>query len=193
MVDTGPHLDSLSERLGTNGSNHELLDVHVGVGVRTAVQDVHHGNGKDVSVGAADVLVERELRLLRCGVSDSQGHTEDGVGTELGLVRSPVELDHGEVNSALLVGLETEDFLTDDIEHVLDGGQDALATVAFAAVTQFDSLEGTRRGTGGDDGATCRSGVEDHLDLNGGIAAGVEDLAGVNELNDCHGACPSLK
>ena len=160
--------------------------------MRTAVQDVHHGDGQDVGVGTADVLVQRELRLLRCGVGNGQGDTEDGVGAELGLVRGSVELDHGEVDGALLVGLEAEDLLADDVEHVLDGGQDALAAVAFAAVTQFDGLEGTRGGTGGDDGATCRSGVEDHLDLNGGIAAGVEDLAGVDELNDCHGACPSL-
>ena len=98
----------------------------------------------DVGVGTADVLVQRELRLLRGGVGDGQGDTEDGVGPELGLVRGPVELDHGEVDGALLVGLETENVLADDVEHVLDGGLHSLATVAFAAVTQLDGLEGTR-------------------------------------------------
>jgi len=144
VVDAGTHLDGLGERLGADGGDHELLDVDIGVGVRTAVQDVHHGDGQDVGVGTADVLVQRELRLLRGGVGDGQGDTEDGVGPELGLVRGPVELDHGEVDGTLLVGLETEDVLADDVEHVLDGGLHSLATVAFAAVTQLDGLEGTR-------------------------------------------------
>ncbi len=119
---------------------------------------------------------------------DGQGDAEDRVGTELGLVRGSVELKHREIDDPLLIRVVAEDFFADDVEYVLDRCQDSLAAEALATVTQLDGFESTRRGAGGDDGAAGCARVEDNLDLDGGVAARVEDFAGVDELNSCHGA-----
>ena len=62
----------------------------------------------------------------------------------------------------------------------------ALAAVALAAVAQFDRLERTGRGAAGHRGARERAVVERDLDLDGGVAARVEDLAGADGLDACH-------
>ncbi|MBU1674157.1 hypothetical protein KKA85_00075, partial [bacterium] len=49
----GAHLQRLGERLSAGGHDHELLDVHVVVGVRAAVEDVHHGHGQGAGGDAA--------------------------------------------------------------------------------------------------------------------------------------------
>ena len=98
------------------------------------------------------------------------------------------------IDGTLVGGVQTDDGLGALLVHVGDSVEHALAHVAVGvAVAQLDGLELARGGTGGNDGASHGAVCQSHLHLDGGIAAGVEDLAGVNELNDCHGACPSLK
>jgi hypothetical protein len=46
------------------GHHHEFLEVDRGVGVRAAVDDVHHGDGQDLGVGTAEVLEERLAELV---------------------------------------------------------------------------------------------------------------------------------
>jgi hypothetical protein len=58
-----------------------------------------------------------------------------------------------------------------------DGLRHALAAVAGAAVAQLDGLVDAGRGAGGDDDAAEGAGLEADLDLDGGIAARVEDLS----------------
>ena len=72
-----------------------------------------------------------------------------------------------------------------------DGLLDALAQVAFrVAVAQLDGLELAGRRAGRDDRATEGAVLERDLGLNGGIAAGVQDLATVNLNDACHGGPP---
>ena len=43
VVDLNTGAQSIRVVLETDGSNHELLNINVGVCVRTTVEDVHHG------------------------------------------------------------------------------------------------------------------------------------------------------
>ena len=63
------------------------------------------------------------------------------------------------------------------VVDVADGGLHALAEVAVAAVAQLDGLVLAGRGARRDRGAADGPAVEFDLDLHGGVAAGVEDLA----------------
>ena len=64
--------------------------------------------------------------------------------------------------------------------HVLDRARDALAAPGLAAVAQLDRLVLAGRGAGGDRRAAERARLELDVDLDGRVAARVEDLAGVD-------------
>ena len=187
VVDLGAHAQGLTEGGGADGGDHELLDVHVGVGVGAAVEDVHHGHGQDVGVGAADVLEQVQAGGLGGGLGGGQGDAEDGVGAELALVGGAVELDHELVETALVGGVEADDLGGDDVVDVVDGLLHSLAAVtALVAVAQLNGLEGTGGGARGDGGASGSTVLQEDLDLEGRVATGVEDLAGVNVLDEGH-------
>ena len=61
VVGLGSPAQGLREAGSADRHDHELLEVHVVVGVGTTVEHVHHGNGQYVGIGATDVAVERNL------------------------------------------------------------------------------------------------------------------------------------
>ena len=69
--------------------------------------------------------------------------------------------------------------------------QHALAAETLAAVAQLDRLVHARRGARRRDGPPSGAGVEDHLGLDGRIAAGVEDFPPDHVLNGAHYVTPS--
>ena len=77
------HLGALAQCLAEGGSadrgDHELLDVDAGVGMRTAVEDVHHRDGQHVGVRAADVAEERQAGRLSSSLGNGERDTEDRV------------------------------------------------------------------------------------------------------------------
>ena len=171
-----------------DGSNHELLNVNVGVCVRTTVEDVHHRNGQNVSVRAAEVLVQGQVSRLSSSLSHSQGNTQDSVGAQLALVVGAVQSNHGCVNSALVGSLDTDDLFSDFFDDRLYSTQNALAQVdGLVAVATLNGLPltgGCARGHG----CACECAVfEQNLNLNGRVAAGIQDLACVNCGNNSHG------
>lgn len=112
------------------GDDHELLESQAATSVGTAVQDVLEGNREDVGLlGASkvgDVSVERDALLSSTGLGDGQTDTKDGVGTEVGLVGSAIELVEELINLGLVLNIEV---LLDDgggngLVDVLDGLQD---------------------------------------------------------------------
>lgn len=112
-----------------------------------AVEDVHEGNGEDIGLLGAgkvgDVSVERDTLLGSTGLGDSQTDTENGVGTELGLVGGTVELEEELVDLALVldVNLLLDERGANDLVDVLDGLENTLASpVGLVAVTELASL-----------------------------------------------------
>ena len=68
---------------------------------------------------------------------------------------------------------------------VTDGGAHALAAVALAAVTELDRLVGARARPARDDGPPARARQQLDLDLDGGVAPRVEDLAARRPRRSC--------
>jgi hypothetical protein len=140
-----------------------------------------------MGVRSADVAVQRQLELGGGGLGHGQRDAEDGVGAQAGLVVGAVQVEQQPVDVALLEGVEADQGVVDLAVDVADGLEHALAAVALVAVAQLDGLEGAGGGARGDDGSARGPRVEDDLDLDGGIAAGVEDLASDDVLDGAHG------
>src|SRR5690606_7256842 len=183
--------EGVGEGVEVDRTDHELLEVDGGVGMGAAVHDVHHGNGQDLGVGAAEVFVEGLAKGTGGGVRGGEGDAEDGVGAELRLGGGAVELDHGVVDADLVAGVEADELGGDDALDVVDGGEHAFAEEAGLAVDALGELLGGEGavaqfvrfvlaggGARGNGGAADGAVGEDDVDFDGGIAAGVDDLAG---------------
>ena len=136
---------------------------------------------------AAQVAPQRLAELGRASAGDRERHAEDGVRTEPGLGVGPVELDEGAVKPLLVAGLPAANGIGDLAVDVLHGMQDALATERLIAVAQLDGLVLAGRRPGRDRGAAERARFEADVDLDRGIAATVEDLAGMDVRDRAHG------
>src|SRR5205085_2029990 len=119
--------------------------------------------------------------------------TEDRVGTEPALVRRSVEVEQRLVDQPLLGDLVADDLRADLVLDCVDGVADALAAVALAAVALLDGLERTGGGAAGNGGPRHGAVVEEHLDLDGRVAAGVEDLATGDGLDAGQGSVSSVR
>ena len=139
---------SLTDGGGAHGTDHELLERDGSVGMSTAVDDVHHRNGKGVGVCAADVAVERNVEGLGGSLCDCEGNAEDGVCAEVALGGGAVQLEHPHVDCTLLEDVAADECRSD---HVVDVGnclEGTLSEVAvLVAVTEFESLVLTGAGS----------------------------------------------
>ena len=188
VVNLNACTQSLGVGLEADGSNHELLDVNVGVCVRTTVEDVHHGDGQNVSVRAAEVLVQGQVCRLSSSLGHGQGNAQDSVGAQLALVVGAVQSNHGCVNSALVGSLDADNLFSDFFDNRLHCAQNTLAQVyGLVAVTALNSLPLTGGCTRGHSCAGECTVFEQNLDLNGRVAAGIQNLACVNCGNNSHG------
>ena len=188
VVDLGAPAQGLGEALGADRQDHELLDVEAVVGVRAAVDDVHQRHRQDVRVRSAEVAEQRQVGGVGGGLGDRERDAEDRVRAELRLVVGAVGLDQLGVDEALVGGVEALDRRAELVDHVVDGLEHALAEVAaLVAVAQLVGLERAGGCAGGDGGAGDGAVVEQDLDLDGRVAAGVEDLAGADSFDGRHG------
>ncbi len=190
MVHLGAPAQRLLEVGRTDRRDHELLDIDPGVGVRPAVEDVHHRHGQDVGIRAADVAEQRQTRRLGGGFRHRERHTQNRVGAQPRLVRCAVEVQQGLIDQSLVVGAQPDDRGGDLVEHGLHGLVHALAAVAAAAVAQFNRLVFSRRGAGRHRGPGERAVDQGQLDLDRRVAAGIEDLASSDLLDDGHWLSP---
>ena len=152
-----------------------------------AVEDVHHGHGEGLGVDTADIVVEADAQALSGGLGAGQGGAQDGVGAQTALVGGAVELDHGLVDGSLIQHVHAHQALGDLVVDVLHGVEDALAQVAaLVAVPELTGLVDAGGGAGGHAGAAHGAVFQVDLHLNGGIAAGVQNLTAqdVDDLDD---------
>ena len=161
--------------------------------MNAAVDDIHHRQRQDARRRAADIAIERQARRLGGRLGDRQRDAEDRIGAELRLVRRAVERDHRVVDQDLVFRLEAGQRLENIAIDRLDRLEDALAAVArLVAVAQFDRLMRAGRGAGGNGGAAHRPVFENDLDLDGGIAAAVENFPRDN-VDDGGHVCSSIR
>ena len=128
-------------------------------------------------VGAAEVAVKRQARRFRRRLGDRKRNAEDGVRPKPRLVGRAVEFDHGAVDVDLVLGLHAADCLEELAVYGLDGALDTLAEIARTTVAKLDRLMRAGRGARRNRGATHRAVFQHHVDLDGRIAAAVQNLA----------------
>lgn len=102
MESFGAHAQPLAQGGSSHRPYHELLKGDGGVGVRAAVDDVHHGHGQHITVYASYVGIERPSECCGCGPGRGQRDAQDGVGTQPRLVGRAVEFYHAAVYGYLV-------------------------------------------------------------------------------------------
>ena len=158
--------------------DHEFLKVDRIVGVRAAVDDIHHRRRQHSRHGAADVTVERQARSFRRGLGDGKRDAENGVGAEPRLVVGAVERDHRLVDLQLIFGLEAGNGVENVAIDRLDGFEDALsAEPSLVAVAQFDRLARAGRSARRNRGSSHRAVFQHDIHLDRWIAAAIQDFA----------------
>ena len=110
MVSLGTDLHGLRESGSSDGKQHELLEGQLVSGVGATVDDVECGSGKDVGwLDASELgqmLVQGNTLLSSASLGDGNADAENGVGTELTLVRSFVKFDEEVID--VLLGSDLE-------------------------------------------------------------------------------------
>ena len=187
MEDLGSGAERLAKGPESRRHEHEFLDVERVVRVRAAVHDVHHRDGQRHGAGAAQVAEERERAGVRRGAADGHRDAEDRVRAEIRLRLGAVEVDHEAVDLGLLARVHPENLGRDRLVHVLDGRKDALAAEALlVAVAQLQGLARAGGRAGRHPRAPRRAALEQTLDFDGRVTAGIEDFTGVNGFDGVH-------
>ena len=187
MKDFGAVAHRFLKRRSPCRNNHEFLQVEVVVGVRTAVDDVHHRHRKLHGTHAAEIAVKGEPRLF--GRSARHGHRdgENGVRAEAGLIVRTVQLDHRSVDEFLIARFEPQDRVGDFAVHVHHGLQNALAAVALlVAVSEFNRFAHTGGGARGNRRPGDDAAFQIHLGFDRRIAAAVQHFATDDINNGTH-------
>ena len=184
----------LGEGLGADRHDHEFLEVDRIVGMHAAIDDVHHRHRQGPRRGAADIAIQRHVEGFGRRLGAGQRDAEDGVGAEPALVGRAVEIDHDLVDLDLLfdrhVGQRLEDLAVDGGDRLLH----ALAEIArLVAVAQFDCLMRAGGGARRHRRAAHRAVFQHHIDLNGGIAAAIENFAADDVDDGGHGSLLNLR
>jgi hypothetical protein len=120
VVDLDAHPDRVRERLGADRADHELLDVDVVVGVRSAVHHVHERNREDARADAAEVAVERQVLGERGRTCDRHRAGEERVRSEPCLVGAAVEVEQQLVHAALIASVEADQLVRDLLVYIAD-------------------------------------------------------------------------
>ena len=188
------HPHRLGDGAGADRLDHELLEVDRVVGVPPAVDDVHHRHGQGARSGAADIAEERQAEIGSRRLGECERDAEDRIRAEAGFVRRAVEIDQ-ELVEAHLVGRlhagEGVEYLALDI---LDRVPHALAAEACGiAVAELHRLVRAGGGAGRNGGTPDGARLEQHLDLDGRVAARIENLAGGDVRYRSHGAPPEWR
>ena len=187
VVGLGAPPQRLAEDGRADRHDHELLEVDGVVGVHAAVQHVHHRHRQHVGVGAADVAVERQLEVIGGRLGHGQRGAEDRVGAEPALVVGAVEVEQLAVDGALVEGVEALQHAGDLAVDEPDRGLHALAAVALAAVAQLDRLVLAGRRAARHRRPSVRARRQHDFDLDGRVAARVEDLTAGDVDDLTHG------
>ena len=187
----GDRAQAFAERVEALRHDHEFLKIDRGIRVGAAVDDVRHRHRQYVGLRAAEVAKERLAGRVCRRLGAGQRNGEDGIGAEGGLVVGAVEIEHRLVDRRLVGGIDAGERREHLVVDVGDGLPDALAEVAaLVAVAQLERLVFAGARAAGHGGAPKRAVLEGDIGLDGGVATRVEDFAGQDAFDFCHGVNP---
>ena len=172
------HLGAPAQRFfkggGTHRHDHELLRVHGVGGVCAAVQDVHHGHGQAVAVYAAQKTVQRHFQRSSCCAAGCNGHRQNGVCAQIGLILGAVCLDHGGIDGVNVGSIHAHHCVRNDRVDVFHCLGHALAQIAaLVVVPQLQRLKLAGGCTGRGTAARHSAVRQRDLGFHGGVSAGV--------------------
>src|SRR4029078_5044430 len=104
------------------------------------------------------------------------------------LVGRAVQVDHRPVERLLVGRVHAADRLGELAVHVLYRLRDALAGPAVPSIPELDGLELAGGGAGGNGRPPGGAGLQDHVDLDRRVPAGLENLPPVDLFDAAHSA-----
>ena len=107
----------------------------------TAVEHIHHWNGKHVCVDATDVAIERDCEIIGSSSCYCERNSKDCIRSEPALVVSSIKFDKYSVDVALIECIETNKRVVDFVVDVSYSIEYALTHVTTFTVAKLDGLE----------------------------------------------------
>lgn len=185
VEDFGAPAQGLAEAARAHRQDHQFLQVKGVVGVRAAVDDVHHRHGHAHGAAAAEIAVQRQAGLVGGGAGHGHRGGQDGVGAQAFLGLGAVQLDQGAIDEGLLLGVQAHQRFRDFGIEVLDSAQHALAEIAaLVAVAQLDGFAGAGGRARRHGRAAHGAGLQQHVTFDGRVAARIQDLA-ADDIDNC--------
>jgi hypothetical protein len=180
----GAHAQAFGECGRAQRRDHEFLEVDGIVGMRAAVDDVHQRHRQRARLRAADIFVERQPARQRRRLGASEAHAQDRVGAEAALVGRAVEGHELFVDRHLVFGVEAGKEVEDLAVHRIERLAYALAEIALlVAVALLHRFVRAGGGARRHRGAAAHAILERDIDLDGRVAARIEDLA-ADDIDD---------
>jgi len=111
MEGLGGCTERFAERWKSDRRNHELLKIHVAVGVLAAVQDIQSGSGKKIGRLFDNARVKRNSAVLRRSMRRRERYTQNCVCAETALIGGSVQIAQSLIESLLIVRIKSADAL----------------------------------------------------------------------------------
>ena len=108
VEDLRAHAQAVGEGLAPHRHDHEFLHVDRVVGVRPAIDHVHHRHRQHAGAGPADIAPQRQALGGGRRLGDGEADAEDGVGAEAALVVRAVERAQAPVDADLVERIVAE-------------------------------------------------------------------------------------
>ena len=131
MKDLRAHAQRLAETIRANRNNHEFLKINVVVGMRAAVNDIHHRHRQSVCAVAAEIAIQRLLSTVGGCARVGHRHRKQSISAKIRFIRRAIELDQFPIDASLVECVNAFQLAGDYVIDVRDSLQNSLAAIAF--------------------------------------------------------------
>ena len=157
--------------------DHEFLKIDRRIGMRAAIQNVHHRHRQNFRILASEITKERLFFRGRGGVRGCERNSKQRVRAEIFFIRRPIEFDDLFVERGLLGCIKPDERARDRLVHIAHCFGHAFAAIAFLiAIAQFPRFvfPGARAARNG--GAAKSAALQMHVYFNRRVAARIENF-----------------
>ncbi len=152
--------------------DHEFLKIDRCIGMRAAVENIHHRHRQNACVRAAEITEKRKVGGGRGRVRAGKGNAEERVRAEIFFVRRTVERDQFFIDLRLFARIKTAQRLGDFFIYTCDRIAHAFAAVTlFIAITQLPRFVFAGAGAARHGCASKRAAFQTHIHFDGWVAA----------------------
>ncbi len=176
----------LGKRRRSHRHHHEFLEIDIVIGVRAAVEDVHHRHRQRVRRGPAEIAIEREFTCSCRGAGRRHRNRQDRVRPQPPFVGRAIEFDQTGVERALVGCVRPAEIFRNLAIDIRDRLQNALAEeLRLVAVAQFDGLMLAGGRATRHNGSRAGAAIQKNFRFNRRIAPRVKHLASADKGNTC--------